>query len=449
LSIWTSVANSLKLTGSRAPSRSPGADPVKDMRGFWIGGIDGLSPVNYDQVFKAAYALKHPAIFRCVDKIASVVQETRLVARKIPKEEGVVYTRQDATTKALQCMIDNPNDTFNAIQFKYWIAVNLALFGQLFLKVGRSSALLPNALYPLQTPNTTILLAKNGTIRGIRILTSDGLAHQDLPTRQVVEGEELAGNSSGKAWGYHLFRPSEDVLKMQNSPLAATTVPADIIALLLARAKDTASGAPNLRYIVATDADTTPEQENSITNLFNSSRPDGQKSGQVGFISGTQAKILELDNGMNDIHTKMPMDDMFRMVGAIFGVPMALLGISAADGAKFASNFVESRLAFVQDTIIPSYLHPIETGITAAACPPGYEIVFDRDSIQALNDERVNKALKLKDIPFLTDEEKRIACDFPAKPIFGTLPPTPSNFTKPQADGLPPDEGVNGGGGGS
>lgn len=446
MSLFSSLANTFKLNGTRAPARSPGADPVKDMRGFWLGGINGMSPVNYDQIFKATYALKHPALFRCVDKIAAVVQETRLLARKIPKEEGIIFTREDATTKALQAVIDNPNETYNAIQFKYWIAVNLALYGQLFVKVGRNSMLLPNGVYPLQTPNTSILLSKSGAISGYRYMTTDGLSHVDLPTRVMVEGEELKKSSLGKAWGYHIFRPSEDVLKMQNSPLAAATPAADIIGLLLARARDTASGAPNIKHIVTTDGTTTPDQENSIISLFDRSRPDGEKSGQVGFISGTTVKILDLDNKMQDIHTKLPMDDMFRMVGAIFGVPMALLGISSADGAKFASNFVESRLAFIQDTIIPSYLHPIECGLTEALCPPGYEIKFDRDSIQALNDERVNKALKLKDIPFLTDEEKRIACDFPAKPIHGTLPPTPSNFTKPSADGLPPSEGVNGGG---
>lgn len=405
-----------------------------------------MTPVNYDQIFKVQYALRHPAIFRCVDKIASVVQEAPLIARKIPKELGVTFTRTDATTKALQAVLDNPNDDFNRIQFKYWAALNMSLYGQFFLKIGRNSMLLPNAIYPLQTQNTTILLSKTGLIRGYRMKTADGLGHSDIPTRKQVEGEELQKSNFGNAWGHHIFRPSEDVLKMQNSPLAAATQPADIIGLLLARARDTASGAPNIKHIVTTDGSTTEAQENSVIELFRKSMPDGEKSGQVGFISGTAVKVIELNNQMMDIHTKIPMDDMFRMTGAIFGVPMALLGISAADGSKFASNFVESRLAFIQDTVIPSYLHPIECGLTEALCPPGYEIVFDRDNIQALNDERVNKALKLKDIPFLTDEEKRIACDYPAEPVHGTLPPTPSNFSKPTADGLPAAEGVNGGG---
>jgi phage portal protein BeeE len=444
LSIFSSLVT--KLGVSRAPQRNPNADPVKNMRGFWVNGVDGMAPVNYEQIFKVSHALRHPAIFRCVDKIAACVQEAPLIARKIPKEEGITFTRQDATVKAIQAVLDNPNDDFNRIQFKYWLALNMALFGQLFVKVGRNSSLLPNAIYPLQTQNTTILLTQNGRIRGYRILTVDGLLHSDIPTRKVVEGEELNKVSSGAAWGHHIFRPSEDVLKMQNSPLAAATLPADIIGLLFARARDTASGAPNVRYLVTTDGTTTKEQEDSVIEMFKQSVPDGEKSGQVGFISGSAVKIIELNNTLMDIHSKIPMDDMFRIVGAIYGVPMALLGISSADGSKFAQNFVESRLAFVQDTVIPSYLHPIECGLTEALCPPGYEIVFDRDNIQALNDERVNKALKLKDIPFLTDAEKRVACDYPAVPIHGTLPPTPSNFSKPTADGLPPAEGVNGGG---
>ena len=431
---------------SRAPNRSPAADPVNQMRGYMLNGIDGYTAVNYDQIFKASNALRHPAIFRCVDKIAAAVQEAHLVARKIHPVEGVAYTRQDATTKQLQAVLDNPCETFNALQLKYWASLNMSLYGQFFLKIGRSSNLLPNAIYPLQTQNTTILFNKNGSIKGYRIRTANGNTYSDLPSRRAVEAEEQARANLGNAWGYNVFRPSEDVLKQSNSPLSAATMPADIISLLMQRAKDTASGHPNVRYLVTTDATVGEDQENSVIEMFEKAKPDGEKSGQVGFISGTAVKVIELNNQMMDIHTKIPSDDMFRMVGAIFGVPMALLGISSADGAKFASNFVESRLAFIQDTVIPSYLHPIEQGLTEALCPPGYEIKFDRDGIQALNDERVNKMLKLKDIPFITDQEKRMACDYPAEPIHGTLPPTPSNFTKPTADGLPPAEGVNGGG---
>lgn len=431
---------------TRAPDRSISADPVNQMRGYMVSGIDGYTAVNYDVVFKASNALKHPAIFRCVDKIAATVQEAHLVARKINNKEGFKYVRTDAVTKQLQSVLDNPCETFNAIQFKYWLATNMSLYGQLFVKVGRNSALLPNAIYPLQTQNTSILFNPNGSLKGYRIRTASGNTYSDLPARRAIEERETKKQSLGEAWGHNIFRPSEDVLRPFNSPLASATMPADIISLLLQRARDTASGHPNLRYLVTTDATVGVDQENSVIEMFNKSKPDGEKSGEVGFISGTAVKVIELNNGLMDIHTKIPMDDMFRMVGAIYGVPMALLGISAADGSKFASNFVESRLAFVQDTIIPSYLHPIEAGLTEALCPPGYEIVFDRDGIQALNDERVNKMLKLKDIPFITDQEKRLACDYPADPEHGTLPPTPSNFSKPTADGLPPSEGVNGGG---
>jgi phage portal protein BeeE len=91
---------------------------------------------------------------------------------------------------------------------------------------------------------------------------------------------------------------------------------------------------------------------------------------------------------------------------------VALLGLGAADGAKFASNYKESRTAFYEDTIIPEYLTPIAEGLTEALADDGLEVVFDHDSIPALQYAKAERAVKVSKIDFLDDNEKRELCGF-------------------------------------
>ena len=58
------------------------------------------------------------------------------------------------------------------------------------------------------------------------------------------------------------------------------------------------------------------------------------------------------------------------------------------------------------------YLTPIATGLTAAICPYGCRVRFDHDTIESLRATRMTRAKDLKDVFFLTDNEKRELCGF-------------------------------------
>jgi phage portal protein BeeE len=103
----------------------------------------------------------------------------------------------------------------------------------------------------------------------------------------------------------------------------------------------------------------------------------------------------------------MPSDDMARLIFGAFGIPIALAGMGAADGAKFAGNYVESRAAFWEDTIIPDYVSPLMQGMTRLLCPTGVRIVADLDEIPALKKSRVTSMVEADGIGFLTTNEKR------------------------------------------
>jgi hypothetical protein len=98
---------------------------------------------------------------------------------------------------------------------------------------------------------------------------------------------------------------------------------------------------------------------------------------------------------------------MARLIFGGFGIPIALAGMGAADAAKFASNYVESRSAFWEDTIVPGYISPIAVGLTQALCPVGLVIVPDLDSVPAMMAARLTSMKDLQGVLFLTTSEKR------------------------------------------
>src|SRR4029077_17777752 len=148
-------------------------------------------------------------------------------------------------------------------------------------------------------------------------------------------------------------------------------------------------------------------QKEALEKHLAASAPGEDESGQVLFLFNTTIKVDKLDNQLADIHSKIPLDDMTRQIAGVFGVPVPLLSLGSADAAKYAGNYVESRLSFWQDTIVPCYLAPIAAGMKQALCPSGARIVFDLDAIPALNAGRSALGESLSKVTFLTANEKR------------------------------------------
>ncbi len=198
-----------------------------------------------------------------------------------------------------------------------------------------------------------------------------------------------------------------------HNTLGAIGLPAAVVEMLLQRAYDTASGHPNTRYIVTAEKTLTNKQKDAVKEHIENSGPGGEEAGNILFLYNTKVEVHKLDNDLSDIHSKMPADDMTRMIAGAFGIPIALIGLGAADGAKFAGNYTESRRSFWEDTIIPQYLTPIAGGLTTALCPPGARIVFDLDTIEAIIESRAARAKTIEPVTFLTNDEKRELAGYP------------------------------------
>jgi phage portal protein BeeE len=405
----------------KAPERTPKDEPESPI--VYVSG----QPVRFlssAAIMTAEVAQrKSPQLFRITNFIASSVQSVPWYAEK---DSDVVAMDQAQPTKikALNSLLKSPNDSMTAEQLRYWLATNLMIYGRAHYKVGLSSVGDPNGIYPLAAKYITGVLNNRGVVEAY--IYGQGENKETIPTRKTAK--------PGQAYAAEISFPSlSGLVEYNKSPAAieCLAIPIAIIHALMQRALDTASGHPNVKYIITAEKTLTKLQKDALTKYMEDAGSGEDKSGQVLFLYNTTIEVHPLDNQLGDIHSKIPMDDMTRQVAGVFGVPIALLGLGSADAAKYANNYGESRLSFWQDTIVPSYLKPIGSALTQALCPDGACIKFDLDDIPALWAGRAALGESLSKVAFLTTDEKRAILDFEPDPtlpaIIGGTPPGPDS----------------------
>lgn len=390
-----------------APVRAPGDTPRSPL-GIWRQ--EKRAVVEYSNVVAGEKALSHPIVFRALHKLASSVQQVKWYAEPDP---DVAASQQAgaAVIKSLNDMLASPNDTMAAPQLRYWMALSYAVYGRVPFKVGVGATKLPNAIYPLDPRWVTLSTDARGQIKGYEYGSNASSDKKEL----LMTRRQALRDDSGKSYAYEIYTPNlaASLESGKNvTALGAIGLPTEVIEMLLRRAYDTASGHPNTKYIITAEKTLTEKQKTAIKDHMENAGPEGDEAGNILFLFNTEIKVHKLDNDLSDIHSKMPLDDMARMIYGAFGIPISLVGMGAADGAKFAGNYKESRQSFWEDTLIPGYLSPIATGLTAALCPYGARISFDLDSIDAIQDSRAARMKEINSVTFLTDDEKREIAGF-------------------------------------
>lgn len=415
-----------KAKPERLPSEEP-LSPIYVMGGQPVRFLSSVAIVTADQAQRES-----PQLYRITNFIASSVQAVPWYCEADPDVVG--SERLGASKiKAINDLLKYPNDTYTSQQLQYWIALNLMLYARAHFKVGIGTSGLPNGIYPLAAKHVKGVLNSRGVVDRYEYGMGDNKSV--LPSRRTAEKRD-----SGESYAAEIAFPSLTGLVEYNKMPAAIeslAIPLAIIKALMARALDTASGHPNVKYVITAEKTITRQQKEALTKHLEESAAGGETSGHVLFLYNTDVKVHELDNKLSDIHSKLPLDDMTRQIAGVFGVPVALLGLGSADAAKYASNYVESRLSFWQDTVVPCYLVPIASGMTQALCPYGARISFDLDKVPALWEGRANLGKTLSLVTCLSNNEKRAVLDFEPKPgadndklpPLDAKPPQPANQT--------------------
>lgn len=411
----------------KKPDRPATDEPVSPI---YVMGTQPVRFLSSAAIMAADVALrKCPQLFRIVNFVASAVQSVPWYCEQDP--DTVAMDRAGASkVKAINDLLKSPNDTFTSQQMQYWIAMNLMLYARAHFKVGIGSLGMPNGLYPLAARYIRGVLNNRGTVEKYEYGISPE-TQTVLPTRRTAE--KLGPNT---AYAAEISFPSlTGLVEYNKTPAAIESIahPIAIISMLMQRALDTASGHPNIKYVITAEKTLTKQQKDALTEHLVAATPGGEESGGVLFLYNTSIQVHKLENDLNDIHSKLPLDDMTRQIAGVFGVPIALLGLGSADAAKYANNYAESRLAFWQETLIPCYLSPIAAGMTAAICPSGARIMFDLDAVPALWQGRADLGLTLSQVTCLTTNEKRAVLDFPPTSEIPAVMPAPALPTPDKA----------------
>jgi hypothetical protein len=391
-----------KAKPDRPPSDEP-ISPIVVMSGQPVRFLSGAAIMTAEVAQR-----KSSQLYRITNFIAATVQAVPWYAE--PDPDVPASNRAAAgPVKALNDLLKSPNDTTTAENLRYWVALNLMLYARAHFKVGVGSAGQPNGIYPLAAKHIKGVPNGRGSVDKYEYGSGENII--TLPTRRTAEK-----TAKGTAYAAEVSFPSlSGLVEYNKAPAAIESIahPIAIISALMQRALDTSSGHPNVKYVITAERALTRQQRDLLYKHLEQSGPGEEGSGNVLLLFNTEIKVHQLDSKLDDIHSKLPLDDMTRQIAGVFGVPIALLGLGSADAAKYAANYNESRLSFFQDTIIPCYLAPISAGLTQALCPPGARIVFDYDSVPALWDGRAALGERLSRVTFLTTNEKRAILGFP------------------------------------
>jgi hypothetical protein len=376
---------------------------------------------------------KCPQLYRVTHLVASSAQAVPWFCEADPNVQASERATPGAI-KAISSMLKSPNDNFTPENMRYWMTLNLMMYSRVHFKVGIGTAGLPNAIYPLATKYMKGVPNSRGVI-DTYVYGEGTPQEQKYPSkRKAAPGESYAAEIS--------FPSLSGLVEYNKSPAAIESliVPLAIITCLMQRAYDTASGHPNIKYVVTSDKTLTKQQVEALKAHLESAGPGEDGSGTVLFLYNTKIEVHTLDNKLSDIHSKIPLDDMTRIIAGVFGVPVALLGLSNADSAKYSNNYQQSRLALWQDTVVPTYISPIAAGLSACLCPYGARISFDYDAIPALWEGRAQLGQTLSHVNFLTTNEKREILGFEEDNTLPSLIGSTTSTPIPTGAGTPADD---------
>lgn len=156
----------------------------------------------------------------------------------------------------------------------------------------------------------------------------------------------------------------------------------------------------------------TPEQRQEIRHMLDErSGPSG--AGRYILTEGAEATFTPITVNPKDIDWLQGQKYTLRQICAVFGVPSELLGDSEN---KTYSNYREARRALYEETILP--LMDLVQDELNRWLMPAYKdtrpvrLVYDRDSIEALQEERERKYAYLANADWVKLNEKREATGY-------------------------------------
>lgn len=294
-------------------------------------------------------------------------------------------------------LLHKPNNLTAGAEFFEYLIIHKLIYGNAYILAEKDKEGFPEKLKLLDPQTVSIITNKNNEIVGYKYSKKEDI-YKINPIDFTADILHLKNyNPNNSFYGLSSLSSSSLSIEQHNLALAWNN------SLLKNGAR------PSGAIIVGTNHGNngylTEEQFNRIKEEFEERYTGSANSGKPLLLEGgLEWKDMSISpKDMDFIEAK---NASAREIALSLGVPPQLLGIA---GDNTYSNMQEARLALWEETIIP-ILDNLCDALTNWLTPKYNQelrLSFDRDEISALSSKRENMWLKLKDIDFMTINEKR------------------------------------------
>ncbi len=351
---------------------------------------------NYfeNQVRQGYY--KNPVVYRCVNLLARSIASIPIVLHK--KDERIL---QHPVLDLLQ----SPNPLQSRESFLEALVSHLLLSGNGYVEAVCEEKKHPVELYALRPDRLSVIPGKKGVPLGYE--------YQVGSTRHTISCDPLTGYSS--LLHIKFFNPLDDwyglspLMSAQSSIDLHNTVISHNVALLQN------GGRPSGALIVRngrqglTDTQRTQLRED-LERLYAGKDNAGKMMMLEGDFEwkemGFSPKDLDFTEGRNYVA---------REITKVFGVPPLCIGLQ---GDATFSNYREARGHFWEETVLPlwSFIFGHINQWLTVAFHDSFVLSCDKEKIDALSVHREKVWDRVKNVEFLTVNEKRALIGFPPLP---------------------------------
>lgn len=352
------------------------------------------TPRRYENLSYEGYQ-KNIIVFRAVSLVAQG-------AASVPWR--LFEQQEEILQHPLLDLLHHPNPNQGGASFIESVLTYKLLAGNSYVEAITDEAGQPVELYTLRPDRMQVVPGKCG-IPEAYIYTVGGRSRQ-IPVNIL----------DGKSDILHLktFHPLNDWYGM--SPLEAAAQGVDqhneVSAHNLSLLQN--GGRPSgMLHINARTDDPTPltaDQRDTLKNELSSAYEGSLNAGRIMVLEG-DIQWKELGLSPKDLDFSEGKRLSAREISQAFGVPPMLVGVPG--DATFA-NYREARLNLWEDTILPlldGLCDEFNHWLTSRY-GKDLKLQFDIDGIPALSERRENIWKKMKDVNFLTVNEKRRACGY-------------------------------------
>lgn len=348
------------------------------------------TPVRYDSLIKSSYN-RNIWVYACVRAISEAASSIPLVLYKRDKGGKLLEIEQHALLDLLR----NPNTTTSEIEHRQAVIAYLLLSGNSYEEIVYGLGK-PLELHAWRPDRTAVVPDREG-IRALRY-TVNGL-EKDLDYQYALHHKMFSADND-----YYGLSP----LEVARISVDMDNTTQDWNTSLLQN-----SGAPS-GILVAPDERKLSDAEykrlsRAVRRMFSGIRNVGKPQLLEGGVKWEQLGLSPKD--MDFISSRRMTREE---ICAIFRTPPQIVGIQ--DNSTYA-NYQEARGAFYTDSVLPT-LDRLIAVYNQKLIPlfkeEGLFLGYDRDQIEALQENADQKFSRVKDAYYLTFNERREAVGYAA-----------------------------------